>query len=153
MHGLIGTVKVVPDIVHLGMAVVAAGDAVVGPGGDDLIEFDLAVGPALIGKTGLEESAAAAATVVVRLVGRHFDDIFLAHRRFDDKAQIIGNLVAETLAHDLAGVLDGEFDLAFLVPIGIDLEPSLADPLGVVLVDGSDLKFVLNPEFLQSGPD
>jgi hypothetical protein len=146
-------VKVVIDIVHLGMTVVAAGDAIVGTGGDDLVEFDLALGPALIGKTGLEKSAAAPATVVLRFVGGHFDNILLTHRRFDDKAQVVGDHIAETLAHDLAGILDGEFNLAFLVPFGIDLEPSLADPLGVILVDGSYLKLVFNSEFLQSGPD
>ena len=58
MHGLIISVKMVPDIVHLGMAVVAAGDAVVGAGCRDLVELDLAVGPPLLREARLEEAAA-----------------------------------------------------------------------------------------------
>jgi hypothetical protein len=53
----------------------------------------------------------------------------------------------------LAGILDGELDLTFLVPIGVDLQAAFADPFCIILVDGSDFEVVLDAEFLQSGPD
>lgn len=51
MNGAERSAEMMTDIVHLGMAVVAAGDTIVGTGGYDLIKFDLAVGPAFFSKT------------------------------------------------------------------------------------------------------
>jgi hypothetical protein len=135
MDGIVLAAEMVADVMDLGVAVVAAGDAVVGAGGHDLVELELAVGPPLLGVAGLEEAAAAAATVVVRLVRRHLDDILLADDRFYDEAEVIGDGVAEALADDLAGILDRELDTQLLVPVGVDLQAPLADPPGVVLID------------------
>jgi hypothetical protein len=49
--------------------------------------------------------------------------------------------------------LNGEFYLQILVPLGIDLQLALADPLGVILNDAFDLKVIRNFVFFQSGPD
>jgi hypothetical protein len=53
----------------------------------------------------------------------------------------------------LAWILDGELDFAVFVPVAVDLEFALADPLGVIFVNAFNFKFVLDVEFLQSGPD
>ena len=111
MHRLIGSMEMVPDIVDLGMAVMATGDTVVSPGCHDLVEFHLAIGSALFRIPGLEESAATTAAIIIRFIRRHFDDVFLADHRFDNEPQIVGNRVTKALTHDLAGILDGEFDL------------------------------------------
>ena len=76
-----------------------------------------------------------------------------AHHRFDHVAQIFGHGIAETLAHQLAGVLDRELDLEVLVPVGVDLELALANHLGVQLDDALDLEFVGDVELFQSDPD
>jgi hypothetical protein len=145
--------EMMTDVMHLGMAVVATGNAVIGTGGHDLVEFDLAVFPAGFCITGLQEAAAAAATVVVRLVRRHLDNVFRPDHRLNDKAQIVGNDIAEAFSDDLAGVLDSECDFALLVPVGVDFKPSFPDPFGVVTINGSNFEFMVDVEFFQSGPD
>ncbi len=121
MDSLIRSMKMMADIMYLGMTVVTAGYAIIGAGGNNLVKFQFAVGPAFFRISCLKKAAATAATIIVRFVRGHFDDVFLADHRFDDIAQIIGNGVAKTLAHDLAGILDGEFDFQVLVPVGVDL--------------------------------
>jgi hypothetical protein len=79
--------------------------------------------------------------------------VFLAHHGFDHEAQVFGNGIAEALAHDLAGILDREFDFQVLVPVGVDLEFALTDPFGIIFVNVLDFKIVLEVEFFQSGPD
>jgi hypothetical protein len=153
MYGIVGAAEMMTDIVHLGMTVVAAGYTVIGTGGHDLVEFDLAVLAAFLGVSRLQESPAAAAAVIVRFVRRHFNNVLLADHRFDDKPEIIGNRVAITFTDDLAGILDGEGDAEFLIPVGIDLQASFPDPFGIVLIDGSNFKVVLDVELFQSGPD
>jgi hypothetical protein len=69
------------------------------------------------------------------------------------EAQVIGNCFTVALPNDLAGVLNGELDFAFPVPLGADFEPPFANPFGVILIDGSDLELVVDVEFFQSGPD
>jgi hypothetical protein len=137
----------------LGVTVVAPGNAVVCTGGFDLFIFDFAVLQAFILEPGLEESAAAAAAVVVGAVGLHVNEVFFAYHGFDHEAQIFGNGVAKAFANDLAGVLHREFDLQVLDPVGIDLEFAFADPLGIILIDVFDFKLVFQVEFFQSGPD
>jgi hypothetical protein len=139
--------------VDLGVAVMAAGDAVVGAGSFDLLVFQAAVLQALLFESGLEEAPPAAAAEIVGAVGGHIDEILLADNGLDHEAQIFGNGVTIALAHDLAGVLNREFDLQLLVPVTVDLELALPDPLGIVLVDIFDFKIVLDVEFFQSGPD
>jgi hypothetical protein len=116
MHGIVGAAEVMGDIMNLGMAVVAAGNAVVGTGFNDLVKFYLAVGPPRLGKTGLEKAAAAAATEIIRFVRGHLDEVLLTDHRSDDKPQVIGDNVAEAFPDNLAGVLDGELDFSLAVP-------------------------------------
>jgi hypothetical protein len=141
------------EFMDLGVAVVAARDAVVGACGLDLVVFELAVGQALLLESGLQKSPAPAAAIVVGAVGLHVDEVFLTHHRFHHKSQVFGNGIAVAFADDLAGVLDGELDAQVLVPVGVDLQFALADPCGIILVDILDFKIVLEVEFFQSGPD
>jgi hypothetical protein len=53
----------------------------------------------------------------------------------------------------LARILDGELDLQVLVPVAVDLQTPLADPLGVVFVDVLDDNLVFDVEFFQSCQD
>lgn len=151
-HRVIAAV-VLAEFVDLGVAVVAGRDAVVCPGRLDLVVFQLSVSQPLILESGLEKTAPAAATVVVRLIGCHVDEVLFAHDGFDHEAQIVRNGIAVGLAHDLAGILDGELDLQVLVPVGTGLELALPDPLGIVFVNVFDLKLVLDVEFFQSCQD
>jgi hypothetical protein len=141
------------QFVDLCMTVMAPGNAVIRARRLDLFIFDFAVGQSLFLEPGLQESAAAAAAVVVGAVGLHVNEVFFAYHGFDHEAQIFGNGVAKAFANDLAGVLHREFDLQVLVPVGIDLEFAFADPLGIVLINIFDFKVVFQVEFFQSGPD
>jgi len=53
----------------------------------------------------------------------------------------------------LAGVLDRELDLEVLVPVGVDLELALANPLGIEMDDADNFELVGDVELFQSGPD
>lgn len=135
MDSAVFAAEMMADIMHLGMAVMTAGNAVIGPGLDDLVELDLAVGSPLLGIARLQEAAATTAAIVVRFVRRHLDDVLFTNHRFDDEAEIIGNRIAKALADDLAGILDGESDAEIFIPVGIDLQPPLTNPFGVILVN------------------
>jgi hypothetical protein len=124
----------VANIMDLGMAVMAAGNTIIGPGSDDLVEFYLAISAALFGKSRLQESTAAATAIIIRFIRGHFDDIFFPHHRFNNKPQIVGDWVTKTLSDNLAGILDGEFYLAILVPVGIDLQSPFTNPFCIVLI-------------------
>ena len=141
------------QFMDLGMAVVAPGNAVVCTGGLDLIIFYSAVLQAFLLETGLEESAPAAAAVVVGAVGNHVDEILFTHHRFDHEPEILGNGIAVGLADYLAGILYREFDPQILVPVGIDLQFAFADPFGVVFINVFDFKVVFKIEFFQSCQD
>lgn len=82
-------------IMDLGMAVVARSDAIVGPGAIDLLELSLSVMTARFGETGLQKSAAAAATVIVGAVGGHFDEIFFTDAGFQHKPKILCDGIAQ----------------------------------------------------------
>jgi hypothetical protein len=99
------------QLVNLGMAVVASGNAVIRAGRLYLLIFESAVFQALILEPGLKESAAAAAAIVIGSVGLHVDEVFFAHHGFDHKPKILGNGIAIALADDLAGILNRELDL------------------------------------------
>jgi hypothetical protein len=101
----------------------------------------------------LEESAAAAAAIIVGPVGNHIDKILFSDHGFDHVSQIFGNGIAKGLTHDLTGVLDGKFNFKVLVPVGIDLEPSFPNPFGIVFIDVFDDKVMLDVEFFQSCQD
>jgi len=145
--------EVFAQFMDLCVAVVAGGDAIVRLGGLDLVVLELPVLEPLILEPGLEEAATPATAVVVGAVGLHVDEVFLAHHRFDHEAKVLGNGIAVAFAYDLAGVLDSEFDLEVLVPVGTDLELPFTDPLGVVFVNAFNLEVVIDTEFFQSGPD
>jgi hypothetical protein len=83
----------------------------------------------------------------------HVDIIFFAHHGPDYVAKVFGNRISKGLSDQLAGILDGEFDFAFRVPLATDIELSLADPLGIELYDALNFKIIFNVEFLQSEPD
>jgi len=150
--GIIAAVMLT-ELMYLGVAIMAAGDTVIRAGRLYLIVLQLTEFQTLFLHTGLEETAAPAAAIVVRSVGFHINKVFFSNHRFDHISQIFGNRIAKSLAHDLTGVLDGKFNFQVLVPIGIDLELSLPDPLGIVFIDVLDDKLVLNVEFFQSCQD
>jgi hypothetical protein len=135
------------------MAIVAAGDAIIGTSSFDLLIFELAVLEALFFKTGLEESAAASATEIVGAVGLHVDEILFANDGFDHEAEVLCDRVAVAFANDLAGVLHRKLDLQIPVPVGVDFQFALANPAGVILIDVFDFEMVFEVEFFQSGPD
>jgi hypothetical protein len=102
---------------------------------------------------GLQETAAAATTIVVGPVGDHIDKIFFSDDRFDHESQVFGNGFPKSLAHDLTGVLYRKFNFEVLVPIGVDRELSFPDPFCIVLIDVLDDKVMLDVEFFQSCQD
>jgi hypothetical protein len=61
--------------------------------------------------------------------------VLLAHHGFDHEAQVFSNGIPVAFAHDLAGILDREFDFQVLVPVGVDLEFALTYPCGIILVN------------------
>jgi len=138
---------------NLGMAVVAAGDTVIRAGLLDLLILQPAELQPLFFHAGLQKTAAAAAAIIVGPVGDHIDKIFFSDDRFDHESQVFGDGFPKSLAHDLTGVLYRKFNLKVLVPIGIDLESSFPDPLGIVLINILDDKVVLDVEFFQSCQD
>ena len=141
------------ELMNLGVAVMTAGDTIIRAGFLNLIILLLAELQTLLLETGLEETAAAAATIIVRSVGLHINKIFFPDDRLDHETQIIGNRIPITLAHDLTGILHRKLNFQILVPVGIDLELSLADPFGIVFIDVLDDKVVLDVEFFQSCQD
>ncbi len=111
MDDRIVSAEMLAQFVNLSVTVVAPGNAVIRAGRLDLLVFQSAVLQALFLKPGLQESAAAAAAVVIGTIGLHVDEIFLAHNRFDNKAKIFRDGIAIALSNDLAGILNREFDL------------------------------------------
>lgn len=135
------------------MAVVTWCNAVICFCRQNLVGFELAVSPAFFSISCLEKPAAAAAAVIVGLVGMHINKIFFTHHRFNRVPQIFGHRISKGLAHQLAGVLHRKFDFQVLIPVGIDFQLSFSDPLGIILDDTLNFKVVLNLEFFQSEPD
>ena len=146
-------IEMFAQIMDLGMAVMARSDGILSARIYDLFGLYPAIFTAGIGKSRLQETAAAAATVIVRFVGRHVDEIFLADNLFHNVTEVIGHGVAKGLPDQLTGVLDGEGYFQVFIPIGIHRQSSFPDPFGIILNDAGYLKFVRNIEFFQSGPD
>ena len=153
VHRAPGMVAHVGEIVHLRVTVVTRGDTVIRTRIQNLFGLEAAVFPSCIGVTGLQKTAAAAATVIVGAVGLHIDKVFFTHHGFDHIAQIFGHRIAKRLAHQLTGILHGKLYTAIFVPIGIDLQLAFPDPLGIVLNDAFDFEVVGEVEFLRSEPD
>jgi len=101
----------------------------------------------------LKVSATATAAVVVRHVGSHINEIFLPDYRLDRKSEVFGHWITKGFSHQLAGVLNREFYLQVLVPVGIYLELSFPDPFCIELNDAYYLEVMLNVEFFQSTLD
>jgi hypothetical protein len=141
------------QFMDLSMAVVTSCNAVIRARGFDLFILDFAVSQSFILEPGLQESAAAAAAVVVGAVRLHVDEILFTHHGFDHKPQVFGNGIPKAFADDLAGVLNRKFNFQILVPVGIDLELAFPDPFGIVFINIFDFKLVFQVEFFQSGPD
>ena len=137
----------------LGMTVMASCDYIACLGGLNLVVLDFSVLQAFFLETGLEVTAAATAAEVITLVGIRIHKVFRADTRLDYKAEIICRNVAKAFSYYIAWVLNGEFNLKILVPLGTRLEPAFADPLCVVLIDGADFEVVRDVEFFQSGQD
>lgn len=74
------------EFMDLGMAVMAAGNAIVRTSGFNLIIFEFAVFQTLFFESGLEKSPAAAAAIVVGAVGLHVNEIFFPYNGFHDKS-------------------------------------------------------------------
>jgi len=153
MHDRIISAIVLAQLVNLGMTIVATRNAIVSPGGLDLIIFELAVGQTLFLEARLQKAAPAPAAVVVGLVGGHIHKIFLPHHGLDHKPQIIGDGVAVAFTDNLTGILNRKFDLEILVPVGINFQFSLPDPFCVVFINILNFEIMFDVEFFQSCQD
>ena len=153
MNHMIIAAIVVTDVFNLTMTVMTGRNHIGGPGGCNLVEFYPAECPSLVREPGLQRTAAAAAAIIIIAVGHGINKIFLTHNSLDYKTQVIHNLIGTAFSADIAGVLDREFGLYVPVPVRIDLELSLPDPLGIKFNDGDQLKFMGDIEFAQSFQD
>ena len=86
MDGVPFVIVNLTEIMHLGVTVVARGDAVIRLGIQNLLRFKFTVFAPLFGKTGLQKTTPAAAAVIVGTVGLHVDKILFADDSFDDVA-------------------------------------------------------------------
>jgi hypothetical protein len=145
--------EMMTNIVDLGMAVMTAGDAIIRTGGHNLVKFNFPVGAPFFGEAGLQEPAATTTTVIIGLIWGHLDDIFLTHHRLDDKSQVISDFVTFAFADNLAGILNRKLDFSVLIPGGTDFESALSDPFGIVGINRSNFKLMVDIEFFQSSPD
>jgi hypothetical protein len=141
------------QFMNLGMAVVTAGNTIICTGRLDLLIFKLSIQQSLILESGLQESTAATAAIIVGSIGLHIDKIFLTYHGFHDKTQIFGDGITIAFSNDLAWILHSELDFQVLIPVGIDLQLTFTNPLGIILIDIFDFKIVFEVEFFQSGPD
>ena len=153
MHDGIIAAVMLTELMNLSMAIMAAGDTVIRAGRLYLFVLQPAELETLFFHAGLEETAAAAAAIIVGPVGGHIDKILFSDDRFDHVSQVFGNGIAKSLAHDLTGVLYGKFYLEVLVPVGVDFKPSFPDPLGIVFINVLDDKVVFDVELFQSCQD
>jgi hypothetical protein len=153
MKHAIATAVMLTEFMNLGMTIVTAGNTIVRSGHLNLSVFQPTEFKALLFVSGLQKTTPSAATVIIGPIGLHVDKVFLPHHGFYHKAQILGDGVSVAFAHNLARILDREFDLQILVPVRIDIQLSLPNPLGVVLINAFNLKFVGNIEFFQSCQD
>ena len=88
MHRVIIAMKMLFQVMDLGMAIMAGSDRVSGACTHYLVEFDFAIVPACVRKPGLEKSAAAAAAVIIGHIGSHVDEVLFADDLFDHIAKV-----------------------------------------------------------------
>lgn len=98
------------QFVNLGMAVVAGSNAIIGSGGDNLIQFPLSVLQAFLFIGILQESTTAAATIVVGHVRIHIDEVFFTDAGFEDKPEILCQGIAKGFPHQVTGILGSKFN-------------------------------------------
>ncbi|MDQ1331583.1 MAG: hypothetical protein QG578_1851 [Thermodesulfobacteriota bacterium] len=153
VHNRIMSAVMLTQFMYLRMAVVAAGNTVVGAGSFNLLIFQPSVFEALVLESRLEESAAPAATVIIRFVGLHINKVFFSNYRFHYKPEIFGYRIAIAFSDNLTGVLYRKFDFKILVPVGIDFELSFTYPFRIIFINVLYFKIMLKVEFFQSGPD
>ena len=110
MYHPITTAVVLAKLMNLGMAVVTTCNAIVRSGRLNLIVFQATEFQPSILVSGLKKTTPTTAAVIIGTVRMHLDKIFFAHHGSDHKAQIFGNGVSVTFAHDLAGILDRKLD-------------------------------------------
>ena len=144
---------VIAEFMNLSVTIVTAGNAIVRSSRLNLNVFQPAEFQTLLFVSRLQETTATTTAIIIGAVGLHIDKIFFPHDGFDHEPKIFGNRVAITFAHNLAGILCREFYFQIFVPVGIDIELSFPNPLGVVFIDVFDFKFVGNVEFFQSCQD
>ena len=82
------------QIVNLCVAVVAWRQTIISPGFHDLFKLAFAVIPPGFWKSGLQETAAAAATVIVLPVGIHINKVFFTHHRFYNIPHVFRHRIA-----------------------------------------------------------
>ncbi len=153
MQGMETAFIMLSEIMYLSMTVVARGDGILSPCCLNLVELQLAILTALFGKSRLEKASSAAATVVVRFIWRHINEVFRTDNLFHHIPQVIGDGVAKGLSDKLAGILNGKGHFQLLVPVRVDRQFSFPDPFCVILNDAGNFEVVFNVEFFQSGPD
>jgi len=137
----------------LGMAVMARRDAIGCLGGQNLIGLGLAVGSSLLLKTRLEIPTTTATAEVVGPIGGHVHKVFFTHNRLNHISHILGNRIAKGFSNQLTGILEGELNLTFLIPVRRGFEFALSDPFCIQLNNTFDFKVVRDVEFFQSYQD
>jgi hypothetical protein len=85
VNGMITPFKMLAKITDLRVAVVAWRDTIISPRVLDLIELQSSVLTPGFSKTGLQTTSPAAATIVVRFIRMHVNEILFTHNRLDDK--------------------------------------------------------------------
>lgn len=80
MHHRVSAAVMLAELMDLGVAVVATGNAIGSAGFFNLLIFEPAVFKALFLESGVEETAATATTEIVGPIGLHVDKIFFKIR-------------------------------------------------------------------------
>ena len=153
MQGMVTASKMLSQIMYLCMTIVARGDSILSSSLLNLVELYPAIFTTLIGKSRLQKTTTAAATIVVGLIGCHIYEVFFTDHLFNHVAQVIGYGVPEGLSNQLTGILHSEGHLQLFVPIRTYREFPFSNPFSVILNNTGYLKLVWNIEFFQSGPD
>jgi hypothetical protein len=153
MQGMVTAAIMLSQVMYLGMAVVTRGDGILSPSGSNLVVLQLTVFTALFGKSRLQKTTAAAATIIVGFIRRHINEIFCADNLLHHITQIICNRIAKRFSDELAWILNGKRHFQVFIPVGVDRQLAFPDPFCVILNDAGYLKIVLDVEFFQSGPD
>lgn len=105
------------EFMYLGMAVMTACNAVISSSGLDLCVFYSPIFQALGFKSGLKETAAAAAAIIIGSIWLHIYKIFFPYNGFDNKPQIFSNGITKTFPYNLTGVLYCKFYFKVFIPV------------------------------------